>query len=1267
MNWLSYIQDSPKQPSATIRRAVAGGGSVNYTGFDVASGRFQRHREDLGQITRLSSSPIVYERQRTDGTIERYQHSDGALSGQRRVFLSTIIDPTGHRVELSYDDFMRLTHITDALGQQTQFAYDDLEDERRITGIVDPFGRTVRIDYDEQGRLQQITDPIGIQSHFTYDQGDFITRLKTPYGETQFAFGQSGTTRWLTATDPLGKTERVEFRHNANGLPFSSPIVPSINTFNKYLNSRNTYYWNKQTYQDFGPDVQKARIKHWLHKGSTTSGVLESRKQPLENRVWYNYPNQAALPTYVRNIHTEQPSQTGRVLDNGATQRTQNSYNTLGKLTQTTDPLGYITHRTYADNGIDLIRITQQRNGTTETVASYRYNDRHQITQATDANGNTTEYGYNDAGQRIESLNARQQKTQYQYNAQGYLIEIQRANGKTDRFDYDETGRISASTDTQGHTQKFHYDALDRITQIDYEDGSNLEYTWDKLDLIQSQDRQGRITQYEYDAMRHLSQTTDALNRVTHYRYNADGHRIAVTDPEGHTTQFDYDIQGRLSGSISPDNHRTRYQYQAAQSLLETITDPAGGITKYTYDLANQRIGITDPNQNTTHYAYDEAANVITQTSPDTGVSSYTYDAVGNKTSATDANGVRTEILYDALNRITDIHYADADENIKIDYDGDNYPNDNKHTATGQRTGLQTATSDTTWRYNEYGDLIQQQTTFLELGKTYSHDFTYDYSYQPNNGRMTQQIYPDGMALNYQYNKHGRINQIDKLTNTRSVPLLSNIDYLLLGGIKSQTYGNGIRLERQIDKNSRLQRQTLQGETTQSDLQWRYSANGNIQEITDHVFPDKTKTYEYDRIDRLTQSSYPDTQAFEYDANSNRTQMVRNDTVTDYQIKIDNNQMIERIGSEAISFDYDLVGNTTAERSLNEDTTYTYTARNQLQTIETNGQKIAAYAYNGLSQRMRKSTADKTEYYLYTPAGQVMAELDETGEITKQYLYFNAQPLALVMPSKQQQPRKKFKHGPFARIKQRLQDRHQRRHDKTDESPHRFWPRHHKTTGHGHRFHHRDEGDETDEANGAVYYYHNDHLGTPQRLTDEDQSVVWEGVYSPFGEVSLVVDEVENNLRFSGQYADRESGLHYNYFRYYNSIIGRYDQHDPIGLEGGLNGYLYANANPLRYIDPLGLIVCKCAARQTGARVNNGKICTYYCSCVDCGNIEIKVSAGSSDSALCRGQADWGPPAYKQTFDNFEVDTESWWDQWWWDDFVDEVEKQCPGCEKEDN
>ncbi len=105
-----------------------------------------------------------------------------------------------------------------------------------------------------------------------------------------------------------------------------------------------------------------------------------------------------------------------------------------------------------------------------------------------------------------------------------------------------------------------------------------------------------------------------------------------------------------------------------------------------------------------------------------------------------------------------------------------------------------------------------------------------------------------------------------------------------------------------------------------------------------------------------------------------------------------------------------------------------------------------------------------------------------------------------------------------------------------------------------------------------AYYFHNDHLGTPQVLTDGAGTVAWKAAYTPFGGAVTSISAVENPFRFPGQYYDQETGLHYNYYRYYNPPIGRYLTPDPIGLEGGINLFTYVRGNPLRWIDWWGLI-----------------------------------------------------------------------------------------------
>ncbi|MCO6411411.1 MAG: hypothetical protein J5I92_01580, partial [Thiogranum sp.] len=110
-----------------------------------------------------------------------------------------------------------------------------------------------------------------------------------------------------------------------------------------------------------------------------------------------------------------------------------------------------------------------------------------------------------------------------------------------------------------------------------------------------------------------------------------------------------------------------------------------------------------------------------------------------------------------------------------------------------------------------------------------------------------------------------------------------------------------------------------------------------------------------------------------------------------------------------------------------------------------------------------------------------------------------------------------------------------------------------------------------EDANGT-YNVHSDHLDTPKLLSDSTQQIVWRGRREAFGKTMVDPSStVELNIRFPGQYYDQETGLHYNYFRYYDPAVGRYVTADPIGLSGGINIYAYVRGNPMRFIDANGL------------------------------------------------------------------------------------------------
>jgi RHS repeat-associated protein len=109
-------------------------------------------------------------------------------------------------------------------------------------------------------------------------------------------------------------------------------------------------------------------------------------------------------------------------------------------------------------------------------------------------------------------------------------------------------------------------------------------------------------------------------------------------------------------------------------------------------------------------------------------------------------------------------------------------------------------------------------------------------------------------------------------------------------------------------------------------------------------------------------------------------------------------------------------------------------------------------------------------------------------------------------------------------------------------------------------------------------HIHTDHLNTPRAVLDPNNKIRWRWLSEPFGTTAAETNPsalgvFTQPLRFPGQYADAESGLFYNWHRYFDATTGRYTQSDPIGLRGGVNTYAYVGGNPTSKADPTGLIV----------------------------------------------------------------------------------------------
>jgi RHS repeat-associated protein len=113
--------------------------------------------------------------------------------------------------------------------------------------------------------------------------------------------------------------------------------------------------------------------------------------------------------------------------------------------------------------------------------------------------------------------------------------------------------------------------------------------------------------------------------------------------------------------------------------------------------------------------------------------------------------------------------------------------------------------------------------------------------------------------------------------------------------------------------------------------------------------------------------------------------------------------------------------------------------------------------------------------------------------------------------------------------------------------------------------------DGVDTATPVTYYVHTDHLARPIRMTDAAKAQVWTATWTPWGTAHALSGSAIQNLRFPGQYFLIESGLHYNWHRFYDPTIGRYTQPDPLGFPDGPSRYAYAGNSPLMNVDPDGM------------------------------------------------------------------------------------------------
>ena len=422
---------------------------------------------------------------------------------------------------------------------------------------------------------------------------------------------------------------------------------------------------------------------------------------------------------------------------------------------------------------------------------------------------------------------------------------------------------------------------------------------------------------------------------------------------------------------------------------------------------------------------------------------------------------------------------------------------------------------DTDWRDAQYDMLYLPVTETVR----YHYDF---------NGNRTATVLPDGRQINYLYYGSGHLHQIsldDEVITDIERDKLHREIYRTQGKLASRYELDPLgRLKKQIATLNELT-EGGKGKTkvaagysqTAVKRSYGYDRTGNLTHSTDQRTG--TTHFAYDKLGRITQAG---SERFAFDPAHNILSDDRN-TVPDNRLKTYN----------GTTYYYDDLGNLIhRELTDGEVQNYFYDLHDQLvkaEIFKKDGMKETwAYTYDALGRRIGKgrlkdgeasgSLEDETRFIW--DGSHLLQEVYPDGRYT--YIYTD--------PSS---------YEPLAQV-------------------------HNRTTEDG-------------ESCQQTHYFHCDQIGIPREMTDKDGNLLWFGNYTGWGrlkEETKVTDSAYQPFRLQNQYADRETGLHYNFFRYYDPNVGRFINQDPIGLWGGENLYAFA-PNAQGWIDPLGLIRVK--------------------------------------------------------------------------------------------
>ncbi|MFH8895046.1 DUF6531 domain-containing protein [Streptomyces coeruleorubidus] len=820
------------------------------------------------------------------------------------------------------------------------------------------------------------------------------------------------------------------------------------------------------------------------------------------------------------------------------------------------------------------------------------YDDRYRITSWTDRNGRSYRYTY-DAEDRCvaEGGEAGHLTLTLDYGGTdpawpgARTTRVTTAEGAVTTFVANSGCQIIAEVDPLGGTTHSTWDEHHHLTSWTDELGNTTHRAYDDFGRLLSVVRpDGTTVRVEYDAQGDPIAVTRPDGHVLRREYDARGNCVTIVKPGGATTHYTYDDAGHLASVTDPLGHVTRVRCDAA-GLAERVCDPSGGVTRYDHDAFGRVTSVTDPLGRTTRMTWGADGELLRRTAPDGATEEWTYDGEGNRTSHTDAMGEVTRFEYTHFNLLA---ARIASDGVRHEFA---YDPSLRLVGVSRPDGRRWD-----YRYDIAGRLVAE-TDFDGRTQVYRHDARGQVVERTNalgqTVRMTRDVFgrmvgkdADGAVSTYTYDLNDRLVGAEGLD--ASVTLLRDLE----GRLVSETV-NGRTSTFTYDAAGRpLSRTTPTGTTStwsydvRGDRSWSRTAGRTLacgrdaagQVLSLGVDDSLSLTHAYDDGGRLTVQTVG---------------TAAGHTVLDrsFRYRADGHLIgIDGPDGEHRSFELDRAGRTTAVRAERWTESYAY-GDDGAQTAATWPSRHPSQDAVGPRESVgtRLLRAGNTRYY-YDEQGRVVrrqrTRLSRKPEVWG-YAWDAEDRLASVRTPDGTLWR--YRYDPMGRriAKQRLG---------TDgatvvEQTYFTWDgttlAEQLTTGPDHPHDVAVTWDydgarpltqterlltaSREEIDTRFFAIVTNLAGAPTELVGEDGHVAWQarstlwGVTAWTGESSAYTP-----LRFPGQYYDPESGLHYNFHRYYDPETARYTTPDPLGLGPSPNPFLYF-LDPLLSADPLGL------------------------------------------------------------------------------------------------